>query len=213
MLTYGNPSRNYLPYLKSESYLDSLLPELASYPFPSNNGQDVIDEINQLINYTNTLSSDEVVQKRYKLYDTKFEEYIVNVLANVGLDRKEVSNTIQQIHDDVVPLIIKLKYHYQRVRPYQLSHILSMRLYPFESEAQTTNTPSYPSGHAVQSILYAEVLGNKYPKFYKQLQALAADISESRLAMGIHYPSDVIFAEYVTELCLNHPEFKKKYRL
>jgi hypothetical protein len=211
MLTYGNPSRNYLPYLKTESYLDSLLSELASYPFPSNNGQDVIDEINQLINYTNTLSSDEVVQKRYKLYDTKFEEYFVNVLTNMGLDRQEVSDTIKQIHDDVVPLVVKLKYHYQRVRPYQLSHILSMRLYPFES--QTSMTPSYPSGHSVQSKLYADVLGNKYPKYYKQLQALAADISESRLAMGIHYPSDILFSEYVSELCLNHPEFKKKYRL
>jgi hypothetical protein len=211
MLTYGNPSRNFLPYLKTESYLDSLLGELASYPFPSNNGQDVIDEINQLINYTNTLSSDEVVQKRYKLYDTKFEEYFVNVLTNMGLDRQDVSDTIKQIHDDVVPLVVKLKYHYQRVRPYQLSHILSMRLYPFES--QTSMTPSYPSGHSVQSKLYADVLGNKYPKYYKQLQALAADISESRLAMGIHYPSDILFSEYVSELCLNHPEFKKKYRL
>jgi hypothetical protein len=211
MLTYGNPSRNYLPYLKTETYLDSLLAELASYPFPNNNGQDVIDEINQLINYTNTLSSDEVLQKRYKLYDTKFEGYFANVLSNVGVDKQEVTDTIKQIHDDVIPLIVKLKYHYQRVRPYQLSHILSMRLYPFESE--TANSPSYPSGHAVQAILYAEVLGNTYPKYYKQLQALAADISESRLAMGLHYPSDIIFAEYVTELCLNHPEFKKKYRL
>ena len=43
MLTYGNPSRNFLPYLKTESYLDTLLPELASYPFPKNDGQDVID--------------------------------------------------------------------------------------------------------------------------------------------------------------------------
>jgi hypothetical protein len=213
MLTYGNPSRNYLPYLKTESYLDSLLGELASYPFPSNNGQDVIDEINQLINYTNTLSSDEVVQKRYKLYDTQFESYFVNVLTNVGLDRQEVIDTIKQIHDDVVPLILKLKYHYQRVRPYQLSHILSMRLYPFESEAQTTNTPSYPSGHSIQSKLYADVLGNKFPKYYKQLQALAADISESRLAMGVHYPSDILFSEYVSEVVLNHPDFKKKYRL
>jgi hypothetical protein len=187
------------------------LAELASYPFPSNNGQDVIDEINQLINYTNTLSSDEIVQKRYKLYDTNFEGYFANVLSNVGINKQEVTDTIKKIHDDVIPLLVKLKYHYQRVRPYQLSHILSMRLYPFESE--TANSPSYPSGHAVQSILYAEVLGNTYPKYYKQLQALAADISESRLAMGLHYPSDVIFAEYVTELCLNHPEFKKKYRL
>ena len=211
MLTYGNPSRNYLQYLKVDTFLDSLLGELASYPFPNNNGQDVIDEINQLINYTNTLSSDEALQKRYKLYDTKFEDYFVNVLANVGADRQEVGDTIKQIHDDVVPLIVKLKYHYQRVRPYQLSHILSMRLYPFES--QTAMTPSYPSGHSIQSKLYADVLGNKYPKYYKQLQALAADISESRLAMGIHYPSDILFSEYVSEVALNHPEFKKKYRL
>lgn len=211
MLTYGNPSRNYLQYLKVDTFLDSLLGELASYPFPNNNGQDVIDEINQLINYTNTLSSDEVLQKRFKLYDTKFEDYFVNVLANVGIDRQEVADTIKQIHDDVVPLIVKLKYHYQRVRPYQLSHILSMRLYPFES--QTSMTPSYPSGHSIQSKLYADVLGNKYPKYYKQLQALAADISESRLAMGIHYPSDILFSEYVSEVALNHPEFKKKYRL
>jgi membrane-associated phospholipid phosphatase len=88
-----------------------------------------------------------------------------------------------------------------------------MRLYPFESEAQTTNTPSYPSGHSIQSKLYADVLGNKYPKYYKQLQALAADVSESRLAMGIHYPSDILFSEYVSEVVLNHPNFKKKYRL
>jgi membrane-associated phospholipid phosphatase len=86
-----------------------------------------------------------------------------------------------------------------------------MRLYPFPSE--TANSPSYPSGHSVQSKLYADVLGNKYPKYYKQLQALAADIIESRLDMGLHYPSDILFSEYVSELCLNHPDFKKKYRL
>jgi len=211
MFTYGNPSRNFLPYLKKESYFDSLLGELASYPFPSNEGQDVIDEINQLINYTNTLDSDEVLQKRYKLYDTNFEGYIINVLANVGIDRQEVTDTIKQIHDDVMPFLIKLKYHFQRLRPYQLSHNLNMRLYVFESE--TANTPSYPSGHTVQSKLYADVLGNKYPRYYKQLQGLAADIAESRLSMGLHYPSDVLFSEYVAEVCLNHPEFKKKYRL
>ena len=211
MLSYGNPSRNFLPYLKTESYLDSLLGELASYPYPNNNGQDVIDEINQLINYTNTLSSDENLEKRYKIYDKDFENYFINVLSNVGVDRREVTDIIRQIHDDIVPLIVRLKYHYQRVRPYQLSHILSMRLYPFQSE--TSNTPSYPSGHSIQSKIYADVLGNKYPKYNKQLQSLAEDIAKSRLSMGIHYPSDILFGEYVSELIVNHPEFKKKYRL
>jgi hypothetical protein len=211
MLSFGNPSRNFLPYLKTESYLDSLLGELASYPFPNNNGQDVIDEITQLINYTNTLSSDEILQKRYKIYDENFEEYFINVMSNAGADKDDVTNTINEIKKDTYGFIIKLKYHYQRVRPLQLSHILSMRLYPFDSV--TTNTPSYPSGHSIQSKLYAEVLGNKYPKFYNKLQELAADIYQSRLAMGIHYPSDCLYGEYVTELILNHPEFKKKYRL
>jgi len=211
MLSYGNPSRNLLPYLKTESFLDSLLGELSSYPFPSNNGQDVIDEINQLINYTNTLSSDENLEKRYKVYDKDFENYFINVLSNVGVDRTEVTNIIKSIHDDIVPLIVRLKYHYQRVRPYQLSHILSMRLYPFQSD--TSNTPSYPSGHSIQSKVYADVLGNKYPKYDKQLQNLAEDIGTSRLSMGLHYPSDILFGDYVSELIVNHPDFKKKYRL
>lgn len=211
MLSYGNPSRKYLPFLKTDSYLDSLLGELASYPYPNNNGQDVIDEINQLINYTNTLSSDENLQKRYKIYDEDFEEYFVNVMSNAGADRDEVEQIVKEIKRDTYAFIIKLKYHYQRVRPYQLSHILSMRLYPFDSK--TSDTPSYPSGHSIQSKLYAEVLGNRYPKFYNKLQDLAADIYQSRLAMGLHYPSDCLFGEYVSELVLNHPEFKKKYRL
>lgn len=211
MLSYGNPSRSLLPTLKEKSYLDSLLLELSSFGFPSNNGQEVIDEINQLINYTNTLSSDEDLQKRYKIYDAHFEEYIVNVLSNVGIDRQEVIDTIRSIHDDVKPFLVKLKYHYQRVRPYQLSHILSMRLYVYDSE--TANSPSYPSGHTLQAKLYADVLGNKFPKYYNQLQDLATDITDSRMAMGLHYPSDCEFALYVADAILNHPEFKKKYRL
>jgi hypothetical protein len=211
MLSYGNPSRSLLPTLKEKSYLDSLLLELSSYAFPSNDGQEVIDEINQLINYTNTLSSDEDLQKRYKLYDSRFEEYIVNVLSNVGIDRQEVIDTIKSIHDDIKPFLVKLKYHYQRVRPYQLSHILSMRLYVYDSE--TANSPSYPSGHTVQAKLYADVLGNKYPKYYNQLQDLATDITDSRMAMGLHFPSDCEFGLYVADTIVNHPEFKKKYRL
>ena len=211
MLSFGNPTRNLLPYLKEKSYLDSLLGELSSYPYPRDNGQDVIDEINQLINYTNTLSSDENLQKRYKIYDERYEDYFVNVLSNVGVDGQEVHNIIEDIKKDVTSFLLKLKYHYKRTRPFQLSNNINMILYAYESE--TANTPSYPSGHSVQSKLYAEVLGNKYPKFYKQLQILAEDIGQSRLAMGLHYPSDLLFGEYVTELVLNHPEFKKKYKL
>ena len=212
MLGFGNPNRKFLPFLKQETYLDSLLAELSSYPYPDNNSQEAIDEISQLINYTNSISENQELQNRYKIYDENLESYIISVLANtVPESRNKVEEIVRSMHNDIIPLIIKLKYSYQRIRPKQLSYIFNMYLYPYFS--QTSDTPSYPSGHAIQSKIYCEVLGNVFPKYYKQLQELSSDISESRLFLGLHYESDCKFAAYVSTVILNHPEFKKKYKL
>ena len=56
-------------------------------------------------------------------------------------------------------------------------------------------------------------LGNKYPKFYQHLMSLAQDCSDSRMYMGLHYASDAVFGSYVADCILEHPEFKKKYKL
>jgi hypothetical protein len=45
------------------------------------------------------------------------------------------------------------------------------------------------------------------------LKELADDISVSRLYMGVHYPSDTEFANYVVDVVLSHPDFRKKYKL
>lgn len=211
MLGYGNPNRKYLQYLNETSYLDSLLPELSSYPYPDNNSQEAIDEINVLINATNELSSNQQIEKRYLLYDDKFEDYIINVLSNKGIPFEDVSNIVKDLHNDIVPIITKLKYNYQRIRPLQLSFMYQMGLYPYQ--CKKCDSPSYPSGHSLQSKIYCEVLGNKYPKYYKQLIELANDISNSRIYLGVHYPSDCTFANYVGDVILNHPEFKRKYKL
>lgn len=211
MVAFGNPNRRLLPYFKTETYLDTLLPELNSYQYPDNNSQEVVDELKQLVELTNSISENEELQNRFKIYDTDFENYIINVLSNNGIPREDVENTVKEIHDDIVPLLVKLKYSYQRIRPMQLSYLLQIRLYPYDS--LTANTPSYPSGHALQSKLYCEVLGNMYPQYYKQLKELAADISNSRLYLGLHYASDCNFSEYISELIIQHPDFKKKYKL
>lgn len=211
MFGYGNPNRSYLKYLSEKTYLDSLLPELTSYPFPDNNSQEAIDEVNTLIKATNELSSNEELEKRYKLYDEKFEDYIINVLSNKGIPYEDVKAIVKDLHNDIVPIITKLKYQYQRVRPLQLSYIFEMGLYPYQ--CKFCDSPSYPSGHALQSRIYCEVLGNRYPKYYNQLMQLAADISNSRIYLGVHYPSDCTFANYVADVILNHPEFKRKFKL
>jgi hypothetical protein len=57
------------------------------------------------------------------------------------------------------------------------------------------------------------VLGNKYPKYWRPLQDLADDIIKSRIYLGLHYQSDCDFAHYMADSVLNHPDFKKKYKL
>jgi len=210
-LRFGNSNRTNLVYLKTENYLDSLIPELSSFPPPENDSEQVYQELNQLIEYTNFIEQDEELRRRYKLYDGDFENYMIERLVNVGIDKQELIKIVRDIHDDILPLLVKLKFIYNRVRPYQLSFYKGLKLYPFKSA--TVDSPSYPAGHTYQAIIYAEVLGNMYPKFYKALHDLANDISWSRLYLGLHYPTDMDFSVYAAEVVLKHPEFKKKYKL
>ena len=67
--------------------------------------------------------------------------------------------TIRNIYDDIYPLILKLKYKYQRPRPYQLAQYYKLKLFPLRSNS--VGTPSFPSGHTIQSQLILGVLGQK----------------------------------------------------
>lgn len=210
-LSYGNPNREFLNPLKESTYLDTLLDELQNYPPPAADSAEVQTEINAVISLCDSLSSDKVTESRYLFYDTEFENYIINVLAETGISKEEVENTVKQIHDDIIPLLVKIKFHYQRIRPNQLAFYYNLPLFPYTSK--TISSPSYPSGHTYQAKIYCEVLGNKYPKYYQSLQRLAEDISVSRLYLGVHYHSDIEFAKYCADLVLNHPDFKSKYKL
>lgn len=210
-LRFGNSNRSILVHLKTENYLDSLIPELSSFPPPENDSEQAYQELNQLIEYTSFLEKDEQLRRRYELYDGDFEKYIIERLVNVGVDKEELEKTVREIHDDIIPLLVKLKLTYNRARPNQLAFYKGLKLYPFKSA--NADSPAYPSGHTYQAKIYAEVLGNKYPKFYKALHDLANDISWSRLYLGVHYASDMEYALYAAEVVLKHPEFRKKYKL
>lgn len=210
-LQYGNPDRKNFYYLNTATYLDTLLPELQSLPFPANDSEETKAELQELVNTTNQLADNEELAMRFDLYDTSFEKYMAESLAQSGVPLGDVDVLLQSIKNDIKPLLVKLKYHYQRVRPYQLSKMLGMELISYKSTA--ADSPSYPSGHAFQSRVYAEVLGNRYPQFHKALHDLATDIMWSRIYMGVHYMSDCQFADYAASVVCNHPEFRKKYKL
>jgi hypothetical protein len=208
-LVFGNPTIDIAPLLKKSTYLDSLSNEINSYVPPANNSTEAQKEIQALIEYTNTLSQNPALYSRYKLYDEKLSSIFSEKLDTVGINN--TLNLINEIKEDVTTILVKTKFHFQRIRPYQLAYYYNLPLYPFPSVS--ANTPSYPSGHAFISVVIANVLGNHYPTFYKPLMVLADDICNSRLYMGLHYESDVKFGKYMAELVINHPDFKAKYKL
>ncbi len=208
-IQFGNPDRKLIQYQTQESILDSLLEELKNHPFPQNDSDKVREELTEIAIAVQNLPND--LLQRFEIYDYTLDTYIIENLSKQGVDKESIKQTISDIDKDILPIIVKLKYHYQRIRPLQLARLLQVNLIPFPS--LSANTPAYPSGHTIQARVYAEVLGNKYPQFYKPLNELATDVMMSRLYMGVHYASDCQFGDYVAQVIVNHPDFKKKYRL
>jgi hypothetical protein len=210
-LQYGNPDRSNNVYLNKETYLDGLLTELKNYPFNPNDSEATRGEILELVTATNQLSDNVELIHRFDVYDKAFEEYMIESLSNIGIPQEETQALLKSVKEDIKPLLVKLKYFYQRPRPYQLSKMIGVELLSYRSVA--ADSPSYPSGHAFQARVYAEVLGNKYPQYHKALHDLATDIMWSRVYMGVHYVSDGTFADYVAQVVCAHPDFRKKYKL
>ena len=64
-----------------------------------------------------------------------------------------------------------------------------------DTELDSMNTPSYPSGHSTQGVLIGLVLSDMYPEHQHNLMELGKDISYSRNVARAHYPSDSKFGE------------------
>jgi len=120
--------------------------------------------------------------------DKVFKKY----LKTVGLDFPEA--LVEKLLDDSSIIIMKLKYHYNRPRPYQVvDHPLVNVNIGKESMMDSMKTPSYPSGHSTQGILIGKLLSDMYPQHQFNLMSLGRDISKSRNVARAHYPSDSKF--------------------
>jgi len=65
-------------------------------------------------------------------------------------------------------------------------------------------TPSYPSGHSVQGILIAKVLGDKHPKAKSAFAKTGENISYSRRVARAHYKSDSKMGEKLGNSMYKH---------
>lgn len=93
----------------------------------------------------------------------------------------------------IVPILF-FKYIINRPRPWQVFREIK----PLPS--LTDKTPSYPAGHAYQAYYLAKKYAKEYPELKEKLFSIAEKCDTSRVAAGIHYPSDGQFSRYLVNM-------------
>ena len=113
-------------------------------------------------------------------------------------DKKIASKLIKES----APVILKLKKYHNRPRPKVLAKKMNIKMEDYEMSSM--KTPSYPSGHSVQGILIAKVLGDKYPKHKSAFAKTGENISYSRRVARAHYKSDSKMGEKLGNSMYKH---------
>lgn len=102
---------------------------------------------------------------------------------------------VKELINSSAGLILDLKWHYNRPRPFQLSEYYNIKL--GGTTLESMKTPSYPSGHSTQGILVGKVLQTKLPITTDAFMEAGKRISYSRNIGRAHYPSDSELGEII----------------
>lgn len=209
-LTYGNPTKDQLDFIKGSCLVDSLFDEFKDLVIPNNDSELVKDELNEIVDSLAIVSQPQNQEylKRYLAYDRNLIQALSSIFKQKNI---EVEELVSDIVADIQNLIYKLKYYYQRPRPFQLARYYKLKLFPYKSFS--AHSPSYPSGHTVEAIVILNVIGNRHPTEYQYCKELIDDIAYSRIYLGHHFPSDNDGAKDLARAILKHPEFTKKYKI
>ena len=157
----------------------------------------------ELIRLSQIPSDDKFTLKMDKVKDS-FKELCEE------LDLDFPKKKIKELKDSVSGIVLDLKYHYNRPRPYKLAPLLNIDLDTNEIEDTTSDSPSYPSGHSTQGILIGNYLAYKNPLYRGKFLKLGRDIARSRVIAKVHYPSDVDMGEMIANDMF---EYLKKNKL
>ena len=166
-------------------------PKLTMTPPPANNSNETRTELFKLLAYNDGVIDRDMVEK----YDDMIKPFMELVERhNVDVTKDD----LQQIIDEGAKFTLKIKYKYNRPRPYQIAEHYGIEDFK-RHKLDTAKTPSYPSGHALQGRLIGLILTDKDPKHQNQYMAVSQKISDSRIMARAHYESDKEYGEKLAD--------------
>lgn len=166
-------------------------PKLTITPPPANDSNETRTELFKLLAYNDGVIDRKMVEE-YDDMTKPFMELIEKHNVDVTKD------DLQQIIDEGAKFTLKIKYKFNRPRPYQIAEhygIEDFRRHKLDS----AKTPSYPSGHALQGRLIGLILTDKDPEHQNEYMAVSQRISDSRIMARAHYPSDKEYGEKLAD--------------
>lgn len=92
-----------------------------------------------------------------------------------------------------------LKWKYNRGRPAQIAPEIINEANGTLLHSDSASTPSYPSGHAVQTYYLAKILARRFPAKTQAVMDIATKCANIRIMAGHHYPSDRDFGWWVVD--------------
>ena len=199
-LKYGNPQKWQKEAMDAGSNLFNEVKKsdlwkiwTSSVP-PNQNSDEVKKDLENLVMLGNSLTEEEkeFVKDSEKDLLGIFEKFLK--LNGVDQIKKE---DLERITDELDPITFTLKYEFNYPRPLQLALAHNIPLYP----EQPTNacSPSYPSGHSIDSFVIAGLLSKKYPQLSRDISSLGEKMSKSRNQGGIHFLFDSEFGKKIAE--------------
>ena len=158
---------------------------MPKYQPPSNDSSTTLDEIK----YLSSIIPNKDLVFKFDMVKETFKPYA---------EKLGIYDYIKKIEHESVKYIMTLKYEYNRPRPYQIAEFYDIDLNG--TELDSMKTPSYPSGHAIQGYLIADIMSKHDPSNTEVYQKLGEDIAQSRIIAKAHYPSDKEYGKKVANV-------------
>jgi hypothetical protein len=146
--------------------------------YPDNESEELVDELKTLadidVDEKFVEEKDDIVKSFKKLLKQH----------DIKLNEKKVGKFL----DETGTVILDLKYHFNRPRPFQLNKVHNVKMK--NKMMDSMKSPSFPSGHATQARVMGRILSSMLPKLEDEIMNLADDVSFSRNMAKAHFPSD-----------------------
>ena len=203
-IQYGNPQKYQIDKINSGSDLYSEIKGTDLWKKWTENVPPLqsSDEVKKAIEELILLGASQTPEDHEFVRDAEhnMKEIFIKFLNLNGSD-SITKDDLKEITDQLDPITYGLKYLFNYPRPYQLSGHLGLSLYP--SQPTDACSPSYPSGHSIDSFVIGGLIGKKIPQLRNEVEKLSERISRSRLQGGIHFPFDAEFGRQIADDILN----------